>query len=433
MGQREKLQQQWEFRRRGSQFDSSDNEAVSNSSDEPLIKKHRLISDWIPPKINEVGSFSGFQPKGRYTSGTAIHFKSEKANKMRTGSSKKGDDPVYREAKGRPSYEEDDCKNNCDVQDDATLNDTRILMKSILEELKVARENLFVWMREEMHKVMVDDDDAPVPNARAGNHQQEMIKEQSLKSFESESDVQYYSGKALMGSVKRKRTVKPHKGHQVPEDQDFHKAIGSVDAIKTKRERFTSSAEGILILSGSSDQDGYKNSALEHAMPETCVENQRFESSSCNYSQPRVIGDKIATNTGNASETPLNSSMQPRGLLGFQQEDFGHFVHIDSQDFGYIDQNKLNLASRFGAGFPIPLHHDLDGAFKTDAQPMQTPSHVHNDISDMSMNGGSMRNHGVSGLCMHNNLRSHLNCDADADALTQGYLVPRSQREFGYT
>nr|DAD47342.1 TPA_asm: hypothetical protein HUJ06_017279 [Nelumbo nucifera] len=304
---------------------------------------------------------------------------------MHTGLNKKGRDSVYREMRGK-FCEEDHRKNNSIEQETTTLSDTHAFMKSIIEELKVARENMLSWMREEIIKVMADDDDVQERNAIAGNHQQDMIKVQSQNSSESGSEAQACKWETLVGSVKRKWTIGSREGYDVLENQYFHKPVESVKALETKRKKFVPSVKQTSLLV-SPDQDASKNFILPTSLPAAYDENQNFNSSS-NYFQPIVAGNKVGVNTGNKRWTPHDSSIHSRSSLGFQPENSGHTAQIASdQDIDHIGQNKLNPVSRFGARFPIPLHHGFDGVLKTQAQLIRSPSHVQGSISDISSDG----------------------------------------------
>ncbi|KAF8365118.1 hypothetical protein HHK36_032861 [Tetracentron sinense] len=439
MSHSQKFQQRWEFRKRDSHFDSSSDEPKSSSSGEPVLKKHMLVSNWMSPKTNETGGTSVFQQKDRLTPGTGGHFEFVKVNKIQTRSSKSGkkeDDPEYNERRERPSYKEVNTrKSKSRSHVAATLNSNRIFMESILEELKVAGEDMLISMREEMRKVM-GDDTAVGSTVREGSYEQEIDEVQRQNSFKSGLDVRKCNDGSFVGPVKRKRTNGSRDCYEGLEGQaDYCQNIAPMTSTeKENGERLGSSInESTFSTSPSDHVSSSIYLTLPSVLPETHIENLRLNSSSCNNFQEQMAGNRTAVNAG--KENPmLDSNIRYGYITAVQQEEkLKNVAHTGSKDLDYFGKKKFSLASSAGTGFPIPLCHGLNGGFKIQSQVgLGNPSQDQNNILGLRMNGEGMRlaggSHGLSELYVANDISSHLSSKVVSDAWTHGNSIPRSQR-----
>ncbi|KAK9265358.1 hypothetical protein L1049_003508 [Liquidambar formosana] len=183
MAQELKFQQRWDFRRRDSDLDSSSDDSKSSSSDEPAFKKHKLVSSLDSPENDETSDTPRFQQNGKDDAGTGGHSNSGKAKKKKIGSSKK-DSLVKNAMEREPFRKVSRKKSKTRAYEPASLNDTKIFMESLLEELKVTRENLFIQMREEMQKLIADDTITQAAR-REGSCGQGAVQVQHQSNFES--------------------------------------------------------------------------------------------------------------------------------------------------------------------------------------------------------------------------------------------------------
>ena len=196
-----KFQQRWEFRRRDSDVDSSSDNSKSSSSGEPVLKKHKLVSSLISPENDETSGTPRSQPEGKSDRSSGDQFKIGKANKMQIGSSKRNN--LDSKETKRDSFKKvNKKKSKSNACDPATLDDFKIFMESLLEDLKVARENLFVWMREEMHKLMPDGTNSR-SSRRGGGCRQENVQVQHQNNFVLGLEAQNCKGASLDRCVKR--------------------------------------------------------------------------------------------------------------------------------------------------------------------------------------------------------------------------------------
>lgn len=175
MGEEPKFQQRWEFRRGDTEFDSSSEESKSSSSSQPVLKKHKLVSSFISDEHNEAMDTNRVQQKGKRIPGNGGQIKIGKAKKKDARSRKEN---LANDAMGRNSPEElNRNKNGASAYDHAALVDVKIYMDSLLQDLKDTRENLFRWMKEEMLK-LVADDNAQKSENRKGSCGRENIQVQ---------------------------------------------------------------------------------------------------------------------------------------------------------------------------------------------------------------------------------------------------------------
>ncbi|XP_062146954.1 uncharacterized protein LOC133854715 [Alnus glutinosa] len=181
-----KFQQRWEIRRRENEFDSSSEESKSSSSSQPVLKKLKLVSSFASDENDEAIGTDRVHQKGKYVPGTGRgKVKFRKAKKMHV--ERRRNDNLVNNVMERDSHGElGKKKNNTNAYDPAAaLDDVKIFMESLLEDLKSTRENLFRWMREEMQK-MVADDTAPKAESRKGRYGRGKNQMQHQNNFEED-------------------------------------------------------------------------------------------------------------------------------------------------------------------------------------------------------------------------------------------------------
>lgn len=196
-----KFQQRWEFRRRDSDLDSSSDNSKSCSSVEPVLKKHKLVSSLLSPENVDTSGTPRSQQGGDSDPSSGDQFKIGKANKKCFGSSKK-DNLDSKVTKKDSLKKVDKKKSKSNAYDPALLDDFKIFVESLLEDLKVSRENLFVWMREEMHKLMPAGTNSQSAK-RGGRCRQVKVQVQHQNNFVLGLEAQSCKGGSLEKCVKR--------------------------------------------------------------------------------------------------------------------------------------------------------------------------------------------------------------------------------------
>lgn len=144
----------WEFRRNDNDNDSSSEE--SKSSREAAHKKHKLVSSLISIENDEEIGTRGVKQNGTSNPCTEDGIMSRKGKKVHPRRREKEsltDDGMERDSHGEGSRK----KSKTNVFEPAAMDEVKRFMESLLEDLKVTRENLFSWMRQEMQKLVADD------------------------------------------------------------------------------------------------------------------------------------------------------------------------------------------------------------------------------------------------------------------------------------
>lgn len=154
------FQQRREFRR-DNVYDSK-----SCSSSEPAHKKHKLISNLVSLENDEAINNCSAQQNGEHNlhvespnsfgKWRKVHIENSKMDSFADKESKKNSSKRISRKKGKPGV--------CEA---AALDDLKVFMKSLLEELKVTREDLFTWMKEEIKKLETDNIDSQPEKSKA--------------------------------------------------------------------------------------------------------------------------------------------------------------------------------------------------------------------------------------------------------------------------
>lgn len=174
MGKEMEFQQQWEFRI-GHVSKSSSDESKSSSSSEPAHKKHKLVSSLILLENEEAVNDCSLQQNGEHNYQSPT--KSSKGRKVQVC---KMDTLTVKDFKRNSNKA-------CGCED--ALDDLRIFMKSLLEDLEVTREDLFTWMKEEMQKLESYNTDMQ-PGMREGSDVGKSDQVHDDEKLEAEEDMQ---------------------------------------------------------------------------------------------------------------------------------------------------------------------------------------------------------------------------------------------------
>lgn len=144
MGNETKFEQHLKFRRGENGFDYPGHELKLSSSSFRAHRKHKLVSSLISADKGEAINKCGVRKNdkreltGRTRKNTVTSNRKKSTKTSRDGSA-------------------------------AAIDDVKLFMESLLEDLKVGRENLFVRMKEEMRKLMADDADIHSGKKEIGN------------------------------------------------------------------------------------------------------------------------------------------------------------------------------------------------------------------------------------------------------------------------
>ncbi|XP_011022677.1 PREDICTED: uncharacterized protein LOC105124373 [Populus euphratica] len=186
MAEQLKLHQRWEFRRKDNDSDSSSND--SKPSGEPALKTYKLISSFISVDNEETSEASKLHQNGSTSDQTS--WKSGKAENGRRRRKSKRDDSAPNEIKKGPRKGVRRKKSKTITDEQAVFHDLKKYMNFLLEDLKVSRENLLKWMREEMQKLVAEETVSEL-ETRERSFRGEKVQLQNQTNFEENAEVQH--------------------------------------------------------------------------------------------------------------------------------------------------------------------------------------------------------------------------------------------------
>jgi len=188
MAEQLKLHQRWEFRRKDNDSDSSSND--SKPSGEPALKTYKLISSFISVDNEETSEASKLHQNGNCDPGISDQMKSGKAENGRRRRKSKRDDSAPNEIKKGPRKGVRRKKSKTITDEQAVFYDLKKYMNFLLEDLKVSRENLLKWMREEMQKLVAEETVSEL-ETRERSFRGEKVQLQNQTNFEENAEVQH--------------------------------------------------------------------------------------------------------------------------------------------------------------------------------------------------------------------------------------------------
>lgn len=168
-GSDEQFQNRWDFRRSEDDVDSSSDDSNSKSEAKAEDQNRKLLSDLAVPENIEVLATPRFPQVNELDHNKDVHVLSGKTAKKRVEPTKKKKNPQLertkkspieekktrrRETKKSPLVEKKTRRRNTNAQEEKMSEDLKNFTNSLVQELKVARENMFAQLKEEMRKMM---------------------------------------------------------------------------------------------------------------------------------------------------------------------------------------------------------------------------------------------------------------------------------------
>lgn len=150
----QKFQQRWEYRRKDDEVDSSSDDSKSSLGNEPDQKKHKLVSNLsLPDGDDEAIDTPSSQQNNQVDATKNVHFQiAEVAKHLKPGKKKIAADNKLKTHSGKTRKRK--ARNPIQDQEPAPLNDLKIFTESLLKDIKVAREKMFVQMKKQMTKLV---------------------------------------------------------------------------------------------------------------------------------------------------------------------------------------------------------------------------------------------------------------------------------------
>ncbi|XP_075495384.1 uncharacterized protein LOC142532800 isoform X2 [Primulina tabacum] len=167
-GSDKQFQNRWDFRRREEDADSSSDDSKSKLGVEAEDRNCKLLSNLAVPENIEVLATPRFQQDNELDHDKDVHVLSEKTGKKKVKPTKKKKNTQLektkkssieekktrrRKKKKSPLMEKKTRTRNTNDQEKKMSEDLKNFKNSLVQELKVARENMFAQMKEEMRKM----------------------------------------------------------------------------------------------------------------------------------------------------------------------------------------------------------------------------------------------------------------------------------------
>ncbi|GMH21973.1 hypothetical protein Nepgr_023816 [Nepenthes gracilis] len=321
MSQDQRFEQRWQFRRKANDLDSSSTVSAPDSGSEMELKKNKVVGGFISAENEE----------------SSDHLTKEKQNTFKKDHKENNQPPekhtldiseMHRRALGKDKLQRSkSAAYNYDST--ASINSLKTYTGILLEELKVAKEDLLKWMDEEM-------------------------------------------GKSLVKSVKGKKSGKTNNSNEVSEKQTVD---GEVVAYTSTALKETTVIAHLALA----EKERIGPLGLSTKKPNSATDQSGKASASSYLTSPAVLPQPQAEdNKGRL----IDSSTRQAYFNGVHQE-CRFFPQTGSENMGGFDQNR-NLGSA-GNGFPFPQCLGLNGGFSIP----NTLSGMRMNGGDMRLFGGN--------------------------------------------
>ncbi|KAL2544159.1 uncharacterized protein Fot_13392 [Forsythia ovata] len=369
MNRDEKFQQQWEFRRRVDNVDSSSDDSGSNWTGEQVHIKHKLVPSIILPENDEVSDTPKSGQKNQLNTNTWVDFHSVESMKKITKSSKKKNARKSK-FKRHSNKEKKVRKRDVSTQEMVMLDDFKIFTDSLIEELRVARENMFTRMKGEVRK-LVGSRSFFRPRKKDGGRSQ---KNEVWLQNEIESGVKSQNcyGALTSGYVKRKVA------------SDANKFSEAVEEVENRDQ----------VLAVTTTIKPHTDKRLSTKIPMSLVEDSNVVPKQLrNHGNGLLLNDHMKSGLAR-NKVEMGRSLNGENNQAFQpEEQFQSFSHFSSQRIGFPGQS-CSKTSSVGVGFPVPLHQRLENGSNIiqkiySKDPLQANSNV-----------GPRMNHGITRFSM---------------------------------
>ncbi|KAL2543474.1 uncharacterized protein Fot_12707 [Forsythia ovata] len=398
MNHDEKFQQIWEFRRREDDIDSSSDDSKSNSSREPVHKKHKLVSDIVLPENDEVSDTPRSQWNSMLHTNSGIHSQNAEGIKKRTTTYRKKN--VVQNKTRRCSIKEKKKGNgNLRSEEMVMLDDFKNFTDSLIDELKVAREKIFAQMRDEMRKLL------------------------SSRSYLRPKKKVDCSRKNESRPKRRSESRKKSKSNVVSDTIEFPKVVEDVNHDKVLEVTTThepNKGKGSGLPTTKADLDQIVSSSylsLPTVLPNPQLRSEINDIPLNDHIQPATASN-IPSSEIESGEI-LNGKSNHLGFPGFRQEEqFGGFSHLSSKTIGFRGLH-CSQTSSIDIGFPFPLLQGLDNSTNISSQTFSENSFMDNSIVTTRSNSGIMKFSGgssaMSECSLVNSISSHMKYKTDGE------------------
>ncbi|CAA2975221.1 Hypothetical predicted protein [Olea europaea subsp. europaea] len=372
-----KFQQIWEFRSREDDVDSSSDDSKSNSSHEPVHKKHKLVFDIVLPEKDEVNGTPRSQRNNKLHATQCV----EGIKKRATLKRKKN--IMQNKTRGRSVEEKKNADGNLRTEEMVMLDDFKNFTDSLIGELKVAREKMFGRMRDKMRKLM---------STKSSLRPKKKDIECSRKNE--------YRTKRRSESRKKSKSNVASNTNEFPivvEEGIIHNQV--LEATPTK-EPNRGKASGLPTKKAEDSDEIVSSSCLSLPLNDHILPAAALNKPSSEIEAGELLNGKIHV-----------------GFPGFQQEaQIGSFSNLSSKTTGFRGLHYSQTSS-VNIGFPFPLHQG-----GLESQTLFKNSFMDNSIVSTRSNNGigkfSGGSHAMPECSLVNSINSHGKYKADGEIVS---------------
>lgn len=424
------FQQKWNFRSRDDDIDSSSDDSKSSSKGQPkhdlssaliLVGNDEITDDPGPEKIDQGQPGDGVQSRKSRP-------KKESTTKTRGKKSKTERKTDTTKARGKKSKTERKTergsrkvvgkkKRKSSVLNPALLDEFNIFTQSILQDLRVKREQMFAQMKEEMQKLV-----SVESNTRQTKAKSRKRTGQAWHAKSTQSDMRPWNCTegTVGGSILSSWVPDANNCSNALEKRVFcDQAVQNISSNqKEKGEHIGLLAKQSMYACNQSDKFAASSyMALPSTPSGKVIEPQNTESPFRNGNSTGLACDR--------RNLMINTTNHPGYISGTQIEvPFPSFAQMGTKYMRFNDQH-CSQTSSMRNGFSLPVHQRLENSFNIPGQIDNFSGG--NNILAWRMNGGTIGFSGNghtftdnSAAIPANNVRNRMHYQADEEVTRYG-------------
>lgn len=407
MSQERNFQKIWEFRRRDDDNDSSD-DSKTCSGVEPELEKNNLVSALILAGNDEVSDTPENEQNDQLVGGDIVRRQVGKGSAKKVGSRRKRSDGIgkgstkkvvskrkeivieTKATKRAKKGSNTNKKENGSTIGPGSVEDLKIFTKSILQDFKVERENMFARMQEEMRQLVdikVIPKTSKVKNGLSVPKSGEARRQKRIKVDIKDQNC---NGKPLERSIiSSKKSQKC--AAKVTEEQVNHDL-----AAQTIRANGKEKVQAMTTLSAKKSTHSLPDQivsssylTLPSVVPDKQVEQQLVESSPMNNCTKAGVARNGTCSTLERENLVFDGINHHAYYPGIQaEESFVALPQMGSRNMNCYDQFP-NISTT--SVFPVPLQQRFDNTFNSSHQIVLENPSVRSNLFSARMNGGAIR------------------------------------------
>lgn len=421
------FQQIWNFRSKDDDNDSSSDDSKSNSKGEP---KHDLASALIFVGNDEISDDPGCEKIDQVQPGEGVQLKKSRTKKQ--SSTKAGGKKSKTERKtetmkatGKKSKTEKKTergsrkevgkkKRKSSVLNPALLDELKIYTESVLQDLRVKREQMFAQMKEDMQKLVSVESNTrqtTKPKSRKRNGQARHAKStaSNMRPWNCSDGT---LGRSIVSSwIPDSNNCSNALEERVSCDQDVQNISSNK---KENREHVGLLAKQPIYACNQSDQFVTPSYMRLPSPPSgKLIEHQNTDSPFRNGNSTGLACDR--------RNLMMNAMNHPGYISGSQLEvPFPSFAQTGTKYLRFNDQHCTQTSST-RSGYPLPYHQRLENSFNNPSQLDNFSGG--NNISGWRINGGTIEfpgnGHTLSDNIAANSVRNRMHYKAANEEVTR--------------